>query len=106
MLDWTLEASQIAQGRKREDLDSDRIFFNAVIRCIEVIGEAASKISLECRYQYPQIPWEDIIGMRNRLIHAYFDIQTDIVWKTVVNELPYLRQELEKIVSMMREKDI
>ena len=68
------------------------------MKAIEIVGEAASKISEECREDFPQIPWTNIIGMRNRLIHAYFDLNLDILWKTITEDLPPLIAELEKIL--------
>jgi len=75
----------------------------AVIRCIEIIGEAASKISPDVRLMYPQIPWTDIVGMRNRLIHAYFDIDPDLVYDTLVGDLPRLIGSLQEILPTPRE---
>jgi uncharacterized protein with HEPN domain len=72
----------------------------AAVRCIEIIGEAASKISAESRLEYHQIPWADIVGMRNRLIHAYFDIDTDLVCDTLIDDLPLLIRDLEEIVPL------
>ncbi len=99
ILEWTDEILRMADKRKRDDLESGRMFCHAVRRCLEVIGEAASKISPDCRMQYSLIPWESIIGMRNRLIHAYFDIQLDIIWKTIIHELPDLRKKVAAILS-------
>lgn len=70
----------------------------ALVKCIEIVGEAAANVSKQCREELQQIPWANIIGMRNRLIHAYFEINFDILWKTVVEDLPPLISELEKIV--------
>jgi uncharacterized protein with HEPN domain len=61
-----------------------------VIRCIEIIGEAASRLSKEFRKAHPDVPWQYMIGMRNRIIHGYFDIDPDLVWKTASQELPAL----------------
>jgi uncharacterized protein with HEPN domain len=69
------------------------------MKAIEIIGEAATKITKECQEDLPQIPWPNIIGMRNRLIHAYFDVNLEILWKTVTEDLPELIAELEKILS-------
>ena len=63
------------------------------------IGEAAVAVSSELREKYPQIPWSGIVGMRNRLIHGYYDINLDIVWKTVKEDIPPLKVELEKIIE-------
>jgi len=71
----------------------------AVVRAIEVLGEAAGKVSDETRSVAPGIPWSSIVGMRNRLIHGYFDIDAEIVWKTVVDELPGLAQQLRATLN-------
>jgi uncharacterized protein with HEPN domain len=83
-------------GRVREDLDRDRMLLFAVVRAIEVIGEAASKITQETRSANPEIPWSAIVGMRNRLVHAYFDINRDVVWAAVTREVPELLRLLRR----------
>lgn len=69
----------------------------SLVRCIEIIGEAASRVSGETRMLVPQIPWPDLVGMRNRLVHAYFDIDLDRVWDTVLDDLPPLIAQLEEL---------
>jgi uncharacterized protein with HEPN domain len=98
MLDAGREALSYTAGRQRADLEHDRMLVHALVHCIEIIGEAASRTSAECRAEIATIPWTDIVGMRNRLIHAYFDINLDLVWDTVQDDLPPLIAELEKIV--------
>jgi uncharacterized protein with HEPN domain len=98
MLDSGREAVSYAARRQRADLEHDRMFVHALVRCIEIVGEAASRISAQCRAEIPRIPWSDVVGMRNRLIHAYFDIDLDLLWNTVQDDLPPLIVELEKIV--------
>ena len=71
----------------------------ALVKSIEIVGEAASKLSETCRGELSHIPWVNIINMRNRLIHAYFDINLDVVWNTLSEDLPPLATELEKILS-------
>lgn len=88
----------IREGKKRSGLSRDRRLVLALVKSIEIIGEAATRISKEYRAITPQIPWQNIIGMRNRLIHAYFDIKLDILWKTVIDDLPPLITEIEKII--------
>lgn len=94
MIDAASDALSFVAGRDRADLDRDRMLLFAVVRAVEVIGEAASKISLETRAAHPGIPWAAIIGMRNRIVHAYFDINTDIVWVAVTQEIPALLSQL------------
>ena len=98
MLDATNEALTFIQGRIRADLDNDRMLVLSLVRELEIIGEAASKVSAAIRSQNTSIPWQDITGMRNRLIHAYFDVDLDTVWSTVTKDLPVLKAELEKIL--------
>ena len=98
MLDAANEALTFTKGRIRADLDNDRMLVLSLVRELEIIGEAASKVSQETRSQTSAVPWQDIIGMRNRLIHAYFDVDLDTVWSTVTKDLPFLKAELEKIL--------
>jgi uncharacterized protein with HEPN domain len=98
MLDAAREAVSFARSKNRRSLDRDRMLALALVKSIEIVGEAASKISKERREELPQIPWPSIINMRNRLIHAYSDIDLNVLWKTVLEDLPPLIAELEKIV--------
>ena len=88
MLDATREALSFVAGKPRTELDVNRMLALSLVKSIEIIGEAASKVSSHGRAQCNEVPWPDIIAMRNRLIHAYFDINLDIVWQTVTEELP------------------
>ena len=96
MLEAALEALEFARGATREDLDSNRVLAYALVRCLGIFGEAARQVSLETRQDHPAIPWQDIIGMRNRLVHAYYDINYDVVWQTVKDDLPPLIEALEQ----------
>lgn len=75
-------------GRSRPDLDQDRMLAFALIRAIEIMGEAASRMSADARAEMPDVPWAPMIAMRNRLIHAYFDVDLDILWRTAAEEIP------------------
>ena len=90
MRDATREALAFVAGKTRDDLDIDRQLVLALVKSIEIIGEAAAKTSRGFKTISIDIPWHDIIAMRNRLIHAYFDIDLDILWQTVTTELPPL----------------
>lgn len=94
MRDAAQEALSFARGRTRADLDSDRQLVLSLVKDVEIIGEAAYQVSSGTRDALPEIPWEDIIGMRHRLVHAYFDINLNILWKTVQEDLPYLLDKL------------
>ena len=70
-----------------------------MVRLLEIIGEAAKGITAEFRQEHSELPWKSMVGMRDRLIHGYFDVNLDIVWKTVINDLPPLINKLETIVT-------
>ena len=88
MIDAAETVAQFMEGRSRDDLDRDRMLLFALVHAIEVLGEAASKVSPDARAAAPQIPWATIVSMRNRPIHGDFDIDTAIVWKTATVEVP------------------
>ncbi len=100
MRDAAIEARCFIGDRTRKDLDSDRMLILALVKDIEIIGEAAARVSTDCKAKYPQVPWLQMIGMRNRLTHAYFEIDLDIVWQVVTNDLPSLLTELETIIAL------
>jgi len=97
MLDAAREAVEFVRGRTRADLNGDRQLVLALVKDIEILGEAAYQVTPDTRDQVPEIPWDDMIGMRHRLVHAYFDIDLDILWKTVQEDLPPLIVELERL---------
>jgi uncharacterized protein with HEPN domain len=90
MLEVAREASSFAAKRDRRDLDTDRMLVLALVKSIEIIGEAGARVSEEGRAATPDLPWPEIVAMRNRLVHAYFDVNLDIVWETVRKDLPAL----------------
>lgn len=99
MLDAAVEIIGFVEGCERSDLEKNRMLTQAIVRDIEVIGEAAGKVSLDTQNSIPAIPWPSIIGMRNRLIHGYFEVDLDRVWDTVIDDLPFLVGELRKIIK-------
>lgn len=99
MIDAAESIGAFLAGRQRAHLDQDRMLLFAIIRAIEIIGEAAGRITHDTRLAHPEIPWSAIVGMRNRLIHGYFDIDTEIVWKTVFEEIPFLLTRLHAVVA-------
>lgn len=88
----------MARGQVRADLDSDRKLNLSLVRLLEIIGEAANRIPVHDRAKYPQIPWPQLVSLRNRLIHGYDSVDFDILWQIVTQDLPALVDELEKIV--------
>lgn len=96
MLEAAREAASFARGRVRSDLETDRQLVLALVKDIEILGEAAAQVGEGTRTRTPSIPWQKIIAMRNRLVHAYFSINLDIVWQTVQKDLPPLIKILEK----------
>ena len=86
--DAAMTAIDFVRERSREDLDNEQMLSLALVRLIEIMGEAANNISPSSQARYPQIPWREIVGMRNRIVHAYFDVDLDIVWRVIKDDLP------------------
>lgn len=99
ILDAARDAVSFAENRTPSDLETDKMLSFALVRCLEIIGEAASRITKERRDELSQIEWAKIVAMRNRMVHAYFEIRLDVVWKTVKNDLPVLIAQLEEIIQ-------
>jgi uncharacterized protein with HEPN domain len=98
ILEHAEEVLQITKDKNHTDVKNDRILSLALVRLLEIIGEAASRVSKSSREKIPQIPWMAIISMRNRLIHGYDQIDMNIVWDVIKNDLPPLINELRKIL--------
>ena len=101
MLDAARRATAFLGGRSKAELEQDEVLTQALVRMLEIIGEAASQVSAQGREIWAGIAWRPIIGMRNRLIHAYFDVDLAVVWHTTVDSLPPLIVELERILAMI-----
>ena len=99
MLDAAQEALSFVQGRSRSELDENRMLVLSLVKDVEIIGEAAYRISGATRGDVPSIPWADLIGMRHRLVHAYFDINLDVLWQTMVEDLPALVSAIESVLT-------
>ena len=99
MLDAAREALAFVQGRARDDLRTDRMLALALIKEIEMIGEAAANVSPELKQPAASIPWAAIVGMRNRLIHAYFEVDFNILWDTVTSALDPLILQLQSLAE-------
>lgn len=96
------EAAQTAlkfvAGKQKADLQSDQMLLFAVVRAIEILGEAANKVSEDLQSANSTIPWRAMVGMRNRLVHAYFDVDTEMVWKTLQSEIIELLGALQALL--------
>lgn len=90
MLDYIEEAVALAKDRTRADIESDRVFFLALLKLVEIVGEAATRISEPMQAAHPGIPWREIIGTRNRLIHGYDAVDYNILWDIVTADFPSL----------------
>jgi len=95
MLDHAREALAMAKGRTRAELDSDRQFNLALVRLLEIVGEAANRVPEDLRARLPGVAWAQIVGLRNRLIHGYDEVDFDILWHIVDRDLPLLIRGLE-----------
>ncbi len=99
MLVAARDAVSFADGLTHSEFTQDRRSQFAILKSVEIVGEAASRLSAETRERHPDIPWREIVGMRHRLVHAYFDIDLRLVWETVERDLPALIAQLEPLVS-------
>lgn len=98
MLEHAREASALVQGKTRPDLDAVRMLNFSVVRLLEIVSEAASRVSEDERSRHRDGPWSEIVAMRNRLIHGYSQVNLDIVWQVVTQDLPPLITALERVV--------
>ena len=90
MLAAVEEILKFAKGHNLQSLAGDRPLQHLIIHNLEILGEAASRVSAEYRSEHPEIPWRDMIDLRNRLIHVYFDLDLEIIWSSVQEDLPKL----------------
>ncbi|MBM4437459.1 MAG: DUF86 domain-containing protein [Actinobacteria bacterium] len=99
MREHAREAVAQAQGRGRNDLDTNRLLNLALVRFLEIVDEAAGRVPPATLARYPAIAWSRIVGLRNRLVHAYDQADLDIVWQILRTELPPLATELDRILA-------
>jgi len=99
------DIKNFTEGISYEELENDKKTLYAVIRCLEVLGEAVKKIPNVIKEKYPEIPWQEIAGMRDKLIHEYFGIDIEIVWDTIKADLPLLKEIVTKIINDLQTKD-
>lgn len=99
MVEAAREALSFSEGKSLEDIRKDRMLQLAVVKCVEIIGEAAGRLSAGARDSIPELPWPAIITMRNRLVHVYFDVSPTALWSTVTEDLPPLIRILESVLN-------
>ena len=103
MLDYSRKATAMLQGKTREDLNKDEVLCLALTRVVEIIGEAAAKVSPAIQQNHKLIPWSQIIGLRNRLVHGYDAVDLDILSDIIQYDLPPLIKQLEATIENMLE---
>ena len=99
IFDAANDAVLFIKGKTREDLNSDKLLVYGLVKALEIIGEAAGNISTQTQNKYAEIPWRDMADMRNFLVHEYFGINHDIIWQTLMTDLPQLIENLNKILT-------
>jgi uncharacterized protein with HEPN domain len=99
LLEAGRQAISFVAGRLRGDLDSDPMLRRALKDCIQEIGEAASRVSADSRERVPQLPWNQMVGMRHRIVHVYYDIDSNALWEVATRDLPVLVDLLESAIE-------
>ncbi len=98
MLEAAKDAVGFLKDKTRDDLDRDKQLTLSLLKSLEMIGEAASKVSKECQLGCEPIPWDHVIDLKQQVVHTYWDIDRDWIWKTVTDELPPIIHALEQLV--------
>jgi uncharacterized protein with HEPN domain len=96
LIEAARKAIEFCRGRSREDLETDELLQLALAKLLEIVGEAAKQVGEVGRKRYPKVPWAEAARMRDRLVHHYFDINLDVLWSTVRQDLPALLEALEE----------
>lgn len=99
ILEAIVDVKNFTEGMRYEEFITDRKTINAVIRSLEIIGEAAKKIPGSMREKYPDVPWKGMTGMRDKLIHEYFGVDLEIVWEVINSELPPVKPSIRKVLD-------
>lgn len=99
MVDHADEALQLTLDKTRVDLETDRVLGLALVRLLEIVGEAAARVSDEVRVKHPEVPWAPIIAMRNRLIHGYDVVDKDVLWNILRSDSPLLVRDLKRMIG-------
>jgi uncharacterized protein with HEPN domain len=104
IMDAISRIEEYVHGLTYDNFIEKYLIQDGVIRQIQVIGEATKKISDNTRGKYPDIPWKDIAGMRDKLIHDYFGIDLDAVWDTVEKDIPVLKDEIQAVIKELKSR--
>lgn len=104
MLNHACEAENFINNFSFKEFEMDNKTIFAIIRAIEVIGEASKKIPDKIKNETPQIPWREIAGMRDKLIHDYFGVDVSALWETVKEDIPFLKEEIQKVIDEEMQK--
>lgn len=99
LVDAATSVARFIDGRTRDDLGTDEMLRLALTKLVEIIGEAAKQISAEGKTEHPNVPWSQAARMRDRLVHHYFDIDVDVLWVTVTEDLPRLVAQLQRTAA-------
>jgi len=106
VLDAIAQVEDYLKGTTAKKFLQTRLLQDAVVRQLEIIGEASRYLSNEFHERHPEIPWGQIIGLRNRLIHAYFSINFQTIWEIIEHDLPSLKQNVERLLEEMEKGDL
>lgn len=98
MLSSARDVAEFASGLTFTQFEQDRLRWSAILKAMEIIGEAASRLSDETKEAHPEIEWQKIVGMRHHLVHGYSDIDNELVWKAIQEDIPFLISRLESLV--------
>ena len=99
MLDTAQRLRALSRDRSRDDLDTDDVALLAMLHLIQRLGEAASRLSADFRDVHPEFPWGGMIGMRNRIVHAYDDLDPDIIWHVATEDVEAVIAALERVLA-------
>ena len=99
MLDAARQVIDFTKDRSREDLETDQMLSLAITRLVEIIGEAAKNVSSDVQLASPDIPWKQIKGTRDRLVHAYFDVNLNIIWQIIDSNLEPMIRDIELLLN-------